>query len=71
MGHHMLEILKEYGVPGAIGMGLGYWLLGTNVRSGRGNLLGQPPWAEHWAILVGGVAFGWAFWCLFKLAFEP
>ena len=56
-------IFLNYGLPGLIGMGLGYWLLGTQVKS-DGNVLGQSPWHPGIAAGVGGVVFGFAIWML-------
>jgi hypothetical protein len=54
-------IFLNFGLPGLIGMGLGYWLLGTRVKS-DGNVLGQSPWQPGPAAGVGGVVFGFAIW---------
>jgi hypothetical protein len=69
--HDASVIFKEFGIPGLLGMGLGYWLFATSVRGSKGNILGQEPWEAHWALPAGGVAFGWAFWAVIAWALRP
>ena len=45
-------IVTQFGLPGLIGFGLGFWLFGTKVKNDRENILGMEPW--HW--VAAGVA---------------
>ena len=57
-------VITQFGIPGLIGMALGYWLLGTGVRANNKNIFGDTPWSQFGAAVTGGVVIGFAIWFL-------
>jgi hypothetical protein len=65
-------IFSEFGLPGLIGIALGLWLFGSQVRGAQGNVFGVTPWHPLHAALVGGFVFGFGIWFVigFFLGFQ-
>ena len=57
MSPTILKLIVGLGLPGLIGAGLGYWLLGTKVKDGV-NILGNEPWHPLTAIVIGALVLG-------------
>ncbi len=60
-------IMANFGLPGAIGMALGAWLLSSDLKGNNRNLLDQPPWPLPGGVAVGGVVIGFVIWFVIGL----
>lgn len=59
-----IQVVTQFGLPGLIGLGLGYFLLSTKINE-NGNILGQTPWHPLSGAIVGSIVFGFVAWFLF------